>query len=150
MTNGRGDPQKATAKVKSFGDELQVTLKERNFDGSDGMVVVVFLRSWIRGANHAAMSEAHLRLNLPRMLKNTTHDHFIVIRDCSARARKSSEGLRKVGAKSLFVRDERQPSKSSNGSSKVGLLGQPQRGACERAVLGRYVENSARHDHQRQ
>lgn len=108
---------KATGKVKSFGDKFEVARKEHKLDCSYGIIIFEFLTVLIREAKLAPIGEAQLHLALPRMLKKTTHNHFVSFRDCSVAAGKSSEGSRQVATASPFVTDERKPSHSSYGSS---------------------------------
>lgn len=72
----------ARANIRSFCHKLDFTLKERKFDGSNGVLVFEFLRNLIRDANLAARGEAQLYLILPRMLKKAAYGHSLAIRDC--------------------------------------------------------------------
>lgn len=72
-------------------------LKERKFDGSDGMIFFDLLRSLVREENLAAMSEAQLCLAPQRMLQKTSHDHFVEIRDFRAGAGESFNRFRQIG-----------------------------------------------------
>lgn len=68
--------------MRSFGDKLDVALKERRFDGSHGILIFDFLRILIREANLAGMSEAQFYLTIHRKLRTSVHDHCAAVRDC--------------------------------------------------------------------
>lgn len=61
---------------------MELVLKDRKFDGTDGVLIFDFLRSLIREASFAGMRKAQLYLMLLRMLRKSVHEHFIAIRDC--------------------------------------------------------------------
>lgn len=69
--------------MRRFGDKLELTLKERDFDGSDEILVFESLRSLFREPDLAGMSEAPLYFTLPRMLRNSVYEHFVAIGECS-------------------------------------------------------------------
>lgn len=82
--NAQRRSSRETSRTKSFKDKLELVLKDRRFDGTDGIFFFEFLRSLVREANVAAMSEAHLYLGLRRILKKSAHEHFVALRGCSA------------------------------------------------------------------
>lgn len=74
---------RATGRVKRFGDKIELGPKDKRFDRSDGILVFDFLKSFIREAKLAAMSEAQLYLFPRIMLRTSAHDHFVAIKYCS-------------------------------------------------------------------
>lgn len=83
MAYARGDLQRPAGQVRSLGEILEGALKERNFDGSDAVMIFDLLGSSIRERKFAAMSKAQWHLTPGRMLNMTAHDQFFAIRDCS-------------------------------------------------------------------
>lgn len=64
-TNQRPTPH-ATGEVRSFGDKLKLTLKEPEFEGSDGIQVFDFLRSLARECELADMREGKNLSSTPK------------------------------------------------------------------------------------